>query len=305
MKVRQRRERNLENPHNPFHFHNIHQIEHQLIFVLINLWCQVVLNIPRLTNGILHNNRNFWAHGQNHSGSQTCRLCKEVEVPKRKSQFHGLLHVDHHLIFIFLRRVVLADQHIASTKIASYMEFDPLLRAADGEGVAKDLHVTDDALEFAGGHLNGTLVLSIGDSELLAVNVHEFELKVGNAILPGTLEHQRQGVPVVLGLQGDDIVIPCALENLPHVRGIEPQADGSVTPEVVEAAGTQTNGHEGDVGVVHGLDGHLVVGAVDVGLLDEVFQRLNELLEYFSLGETGFKHGCGRCVGVAQKRCCV
>jgi len=115
--------------------------------------------------------------------------------------------------------------------------------------------------------------------------------KVGNAILPWTLEHQRQRVTIVLGFQRDDIVITRALQNLPHVRGVESQADWPVAPEVVEAAGTQTHGHEGDVGVVHGLDGHLVVGAVDVGLLDEVLQSLDELLENFSLGETGFEHG--------------
>jgi hypothetical protein len=56
------------------------------------------------------------------------------------------------------------------------MEFYPLLRTADGEGVTKDLHVADDALEFTGGHLDGALVFSVRNSKLLTVNVHEFEL---------------------------------------------------------------------------------------------------------------------------------
>jgi hypothetical protein len=56
------------------------------------------------------------------------------------------------------------------------MELDPLLRAADGEGVTEDLHVTDNALKFTGRHLNSALVLSVRDSELLTVDVHELQL---------------------------------------------------------------------------------------------------------------------------------
>ena len=160
----------------PFNFTRSQQImDIQLIIILVNLRCQIVIDVTRFPNGILHNNGNVWAHGQNHSGSQTRRLGEEVEVPKRESQFHGLLHVNHHLIFVLLRSVVLTNQHIASTKIASYVEFDPLLRAADGEGVTKDLHVTNNTLEFSRRHLNGALIFGVGNAKLLAVDVHEFE----------------------------------------------------------------------------------------------------------------------------------
>ena len=44
--------------------------------------------------------------------------------------------------------------------------------------------------------------------------------------------------------------------------------------------------------VVHGLDRNFIIGAIDVGFLDEVLESLDELFEYFSLGETCFEHGC-------------
>ena len=44
--------------------------------------------------------------------------------------------------------------------------------------------------------------------------------------------------------------------------------------------------------VVHGLDGHFVVGAIDVGFLDEILERFDELFKDFSLGETCLEHGC-------------
>ena len=53
--------------------------------------------------------------------------------------------------FHLISPVVLTDQNIASTKVASCARLNPLLHTADGDGVAKDLHATDNALEFAGG----------------------------------------------------------------------------------------------------------------------------------------------------------
>ena len=65
-----------------------------------------------------------------------------------------------------ISRVVLTDQNIASTKVASYARLNPLLHTADGDGVAKDLHATENALEFAGGHfLNSALLISVLDPE--------------------------------------------------------------------------------------------------------------------------------------------
>lgn len=108
--------------------------------------------------------------------------------------------------------------------------------------------------------------------------------KVGDPILTGTLEHHGKALALVLCLKGHHVLVACALENLAHVGGVKSQRDGPVASEVVEASVAEGDRDEGDVRGVHGLDGYLIVGAVDVGFLDEVFDGLDDLFEDFALG---------------------
>lgn len=124
--------------------------------------------------------------------------------------------------------------------------------------------------------------------------------KVGNAILSLGLEHEGEGVALVLGLEGHDVVVAGALEDLGHVGRVEAEGDGAVAPEVVEAGGAEGDGHEGHVGGVHGLDGKLILGAVDVGVLDEVLDGFDEGLEDAALGKSGFEHGGKERWGVVE-----
>lgn len=107
--------------------------------------------------------------------------------------------------------------------------------------------------------------------------------EIRNPILIRTLKHHGQALPLVLRLERHDVVVARDLQNLAHVARIEPQRDGAVAPEVVEAAAAQGDRDEGDVGRVHGLDGDLIVGAVDVGFLDQIFDGFDDLFEDFAL----------------------
>mmetsp|Transcript_2669 Transcript_2669/g.6140 ORF Transcript_2669/g.6140 Transcript_2669/m.6140 type:complete len:268 (-) Transcript_2669:107-910(-) len=239
-----------------------------ILFILIDLWSQIILNMPRLPNRILHHNRHLRTHTQNNRRSQTSRLGKKVEVPQRKRQLHRLIHLNHNLLLILLRSTILTNENVPRPEIARNGEFYSLFGAGDGAGVSEDLEVADDALEFGGGHLDGAFVFGVGDAELFVVNVHEFEFKISNPILSRTLKHQRQRIPLVLRPQRDHIIIPRALQNLAHIRSIEPQRNGTIASKVIESSRAEGHGHEGHVGVVHCLDGDFIVGAVYVGLLD-------------------------------------
>ena len=63
--------------------------------------------------------------------------------------------------------------------------------------------------ELASGHLDDAGVVSLGDAEVLLVEVHQLHLVVGDLLLVGRLEHEGDGVGLVLGLDGDDVVIGC------------------------------------------------------------------------------------------------
>ena len=70
--------------------------------------------------------------------------------------------------------------------------------------------------------------------------------------------------------------------------GAESQRTAAV---VLEAVRSQEEGHQGDVGGVHRLEREAVVGAVEVGIGDEILDGLEHLLQEGTLDKTGLKHG--------------
>lgn len=146
-------------------------------------------------------------------------------------------------------------------------------------------------MEFTRGHTDSALIFCIGDSEGFRVNVHKFQFKVSDSILFGRLEHEREGICGIFGFECDDIFVSGALQDFAHIGRVESEADGTITTEVVEAAGLEVHLYEGNVGGVHGLDGEFVFGAVNVCVLYEVLQGFDELLEYAAVENSCFEHG--------------
>ena len=65
-------------------------------------------------------------------------------------------------------------------------------------------------MEFSSWHLDDGRVVSLWDSKVLLVEVHQLHLIIGDLLLVGGLEHEVDGVSLVLGLNGDDVVIGSA-----------------------------------------------------------------------------------------------
>ena len=75
----------------------------------------------------------------------------------------------------------------------------------------------------------------------------------------------------------------------------------SVASELVEAVGAEGDRDEGDVRVVHGLELDAGVGAVPRGLVQQVLQGLQNLLEEVSLNKTSLEHfGMRVCVSPGE-----
>lgn len=146
------------------------------LFALINLWCEVVLDITGVLDGVLNDDGNVGAHAKDDGRSEAGGLGEEVEIAKGKGELDGLLHVDDDLLLFLLGGGVLTDEDVAGAKVTGDGEADALLGAGNGAGIAEDLEVADDALELSRGHLDGALVLGVRDAKLLGVNVHELEL---------------------------------------------------------------------------------------------------------------------------------
>ena len=93
------------------------------------------------------------------------------------------------------------------------------------------------------------------------------------------LKHEGDGVAAVLSLHGDDVIVAGALEHLGHVVEVHAHAEGAVAPEVVEAVRAQHEGHEGDMGRVHGLEAEPGRGAIKVGICHQILDGLQHLLQ--------------------------
>jgi hypothetical protein len=67
----------------------------------------------------------------------------------------------------------------------------------------------------------------------------------------------------------------------------------TIASVVIKGSSGKTDGNEGHVRRVHALNGNFFFGAFNVGILDEVLDGLDNVLEDDSFYEAGFKHGDG------------
>merc|ERR1712112_685778 len=79
---------------------------------------------------------------------------------------------------------------VTHSNISSSGELDPLLGAGDDDRLPELREVTDNTSELSGGHLDHAGVVSLGDAEVLLVQVHQLHLVVGHLLLVGRLEHE-------------------------------------------------------------------------------------------------------------------
>lgn len=74
--------------------------------------------------------------------------------------------------------------------------------------------ILDDALEFRGRHLDDGSVVCLWDAQVLLVQVHQLHLVVGHFLLVGRLKHEGDSVGLILGLDGDNVVIGGTSQDL-------------------------------------------------------------------------------------------
>jgi hypothetical protein len=122
---------------------------------------------------------------------------------------------------------------------------------------------------------------------MLLVYVHELEIVFTDAILLGALEYQVDDIRRVLSLDGQDIGGLSSAKNLGERAKIDAQSDVAVAAERREGLSLEHHGHEGDVGIVHGLEGNAGVIAVEVAVLDEATDGVDHLYELaFAMART-------------------
>ncbi|PON36308.1 hypothetical protein PanWU01x14_329400, partial [Parasponia andersonii] len=99
-------------------------------------------------------------------------------------------------------------------------------------------------------------------------------------------EHEGDRVRGVIGLDSDDVVVTSAFEHLGHAVEVHAQGEVPITAIVLEPFGSEEEGEAG----VHGLEREAGGGAVEVGIVDEVLERFQNLLQKTALDQPQLQH---------------
>lgn len=99
----------------------------------------------------------------------------------------------------------------------------------------------------------------------------------------GGLKQQRQSVGLVIRLESHNVVVPGALDDLGKGLNIHANGHVAVTAKVLKALRAKEEDNKGHMGGVHGLHGNPRVGAVKVGVRDEVLDRVENLFQHNGL----------------------
>merc|ERR1719323_1630903 len=151
---------------------------------LINLWCQVELHVAIvcLLEVILHKQGRIWPEAKLHSATERRRFGEVHEVTERKRRCHRFMHCEGHLLFRFFGLPRL-EHHVASTNITLHAECNALLTCLHLHGLSELLQVSANLLELSRGQLCRHLVVLLRNLHVLAFDLHELQVEVGNAVL--------------------------------------------------------------------------------------------------------------------------
>jgi len=113
--------------------------------------------------------------------------------------------------------------------------------------------------------------------------------------LTGRLEHEHNGVGAAIHLDGEDVVVVGAAENIGHVGEVQAHGEVAVAEVVIEGIGTEEERDERGAAGVHGLELKARAGEFEVDLTGQVedAERLQDILEGGRLHQPQLQHGGG------------
>lgn len=114
---------------------------------------------------------------------------------------------------------------------------------------------------------------------MLLVDIHQLNIILAQPVRLRALEHQVDNIRGVIRLEGENVVVLSSPQDLGQGDQVDTEGDVAVAAVGGETLGLEQHGHEGDVGVIHGLEGNAGVIAVEVTVLHEIFDGVDDLKE--------------------------
>lgn len=143
--------------------------------------------------------------------------------------------------------------------------------------LGKGVEIPADALELCSRHLDRRGILRLRNGQVFLVNVHQLDIVLAETVGLSALEHQVDSIGRVLRLQRENVFILGGAQDLGQRGQVDAQGNVAVAAVRREALRLQKHGHQGNMGVVHGLEGNSRVIAVEVAVLHKIFDGLNDL----------------------------
>ena len=112
---------------------------------------------------------------------------------------------------------------------------------------------------------------------MLLINVHQLNVIFAQTVLLRALKNQVDNIRRVLRFECQDIFVLGAAQHLHQGAEVDTEGDVSVASEGGEGFGFEHHGDQGNVGVVHGLQRHAGVIAIEVAVLDQILDGIDNL----------------------------
>ena len=106
---------------------------------------------------------------------------------------------------------------------------------------------------------------------MLLINVHKLDGILAQPVAVCALEHQLDNIRRVLRLQREIVIVAGSAQHLGERREVDSECDIAIASVRREGLGSEHHRHERDVRIVHGLQRDAGVIAVEVAVLDKIF----------------------------------
>merc|ERR1740121_1323286 len=90
------------------------------------------------------------------------------------------------------------EHNVSSANIPLDAETDAILARLNLHGFSELLQITANLQEFRRGQFRNNFVLLLGDSHMLALDLHQFQIKVGDAIVFSALALEIYNISIIL-----------------------------------------------------------------------------------------------------------
>ena len=137
--------------------------------------------------------------------------------------------------------------------------------------------ISADTLELSRRQGDRSSILSLWDTEMLLINIHELDIILAYTVALWALKNQVDNIWRILRLQCEDILVLSTAENLCERGEVDTEGDITVAAVWREGLGLQHHRDERDVGVVHSLERDPGVIAIEVAVLDQVLDGIDNL----------------------------